>query len=149
MTTTIGCRKIAIDFYGDAMSLSHRTRISALSIFLTLSVSACAKKDIQTTAHATGSAQKPSSSRVVQDRTAAADQRTILILGGKFCDFYYKDVEAALKDVPGVRDVDFKTMKGHAIVTFESGNVNPVDLLSAVRTVKGDGYYCKATVKNE
>ena len=73
----------------------------------------------------------------------AAEQKVTLMLGGKFCDSYTGEVEKALKKVGGVKAVDFKSMKGHAIVTADA-SVKPKDLVSAVNGVKGDGWECKA-----
>jgi len=74
----------------------------------------------------------------------AADQSVTLMLGGKFCDSYLDDVEGALKKVAGVKGVDLKSMKGHAVVKVESGKVKPDQLVSAVNGVKGSGWYCTA-----
>lgn len=76
----------------------------------------------------------------------AADQKTTLMLGGKFCEFYPDAIQTALKKVPGVTAVDLKSMKGHAIVTSEAGKVKPDQLTAAVNAVKGDGWHCKADV---
>ena len=73
----------------------------------------------------------------------AAEQKVTLMLGGKFCDSYLGDVESALKKVSGVKSVDVKSMKGHAIVTADA-SVKPKDLVTAVNGVKGDGWNCKA-----
>ncbi len=51
-----------------------------------------------------------------------------------------------LQKVQGVRELDFQTVRGHVIVTYEAGNVSPPALLTAINNVKGDGYYCKAKV---
>ena len=72
----------------------------------------------------------------------AGEEKVMLMLGGKFCDGYWGDVEQALKRVAGVKTVDFKSMKGHAIVTIESGKVKPEQLATAVNGVKGDSWYC-------
>jgi copper chaperone CopZ len=76
----------------------------------------------------------------------AADPAVTLMLGGKFCDSYLDDVEGALKKVAGVKGVDFKGMKGHAVVKVEPGKVKPEQLVSAVNGVKGSGWYCAAEV---
>jgi copper chaperone CopZ len=74
------------------------------------------------------------------------DQKVTLMLGGKFCDLYRGEVEAALKKIPGVLGIDFKSMKGHAIVTTDPGKVKPDQLKSAVNAVKGDGWHCTADI---
>lgn len=76
----------------------------------------------------------------------AADQKTTLMLGGKFCDSYLGEVETALKKVAGVKAVDLKSMKGHAIVSGEAGKVKAEQLTAAVNALKGDGWHCKADV---
>jgi len=75
----------------------------------------------------------------------AADQKVTLMLGGKFCDMYPDVVHAALKKVAGVKAVDLKSMKGHAVVTGD-GTVKPDQLTTAVNGLKGDGWSCKAEV---
>jgi copper chaperone CopZ len=75
----------------------------------------------------------------------AADQKTTLMLGGKFCEMYQDAVQGALKKVAGVKAVDLKSMKGHAVVTGD-GTVKPDQLTAAVNGVKGDGWHCKADV---
>ncbi|MBD0305050.1 MAG: hypothetical protein ICV76_00645 [Nitrospiraceae bacterium] len=77
----------------------------------------------------------------------AADQKVTLALGGKFCDLYQGEVESALKRIAGVTGVDFKSLKGHAVVTGDAGKVKTDQLVSAVNGVKGDGWHCRAEVK--
>jgi copper chaperone CopZ len=84
---------------------------------------------------------------IVTMKVWAAEQKVTLSLGGKFCDLYQGEVESALKKVPGVMAVDFKSMKGHAIVTGDAGKVKPEQLVRATNGVKGDGWHCKAEVK--
>ncbi|MDN5941024.1 MAG: hypothetical protein L0H94_03985 [Nitrospira sp.] len=76
----------------------------------------------------------------------AGEQKVTLMLGGKYCDAYLGDVDEALKRVAGVKTVDFKSMKGHAVVTVESGKVKPAQLATAVNAVKGDSWYCTGDV---
>ena len=80
-----------------------------------------------------------------EERTGS-EKRAVLSLTGQFCEFYLPQVGAALERVPGVIGVDFKTVKGGAVVTYESGKLSPVALLSAISSVKGDGYFCKGKV---
>ena len=74
----------------------------------------------------------------------AAEQKVTLMLGGKFCDAYLGDVSEALKKVGGVKEVDLKSMKGHAVVTVDTAK--PDQLATAVNGVKGDGWHCTAQV---
>jgi len=76
----------------------------------------------------------------------AADQKVTLMLGGKHCDSYSNDVETALKKVPGVKNVDLKSMPGHAVVETEAGKAKPEDLETAVNGVKGSGWNCTGKV---
>lgn len=74
----------------------------------------------------------------------AADQKVTLMIGGKFCEHYLGDVEAALKKVAGVKAVDTKSMKGHVVVTVDGDKATAKQLADAVGAVKGKGWYCKA-----
>ena len=76
----------------------------------------------------------------------AADQKVTLALGGKMCDLYRPSVESALRKVPGVTAVDFKSKKGSVVVTA-GPSVKPAQLEDAVNGVKGEGWYCEAEVK--
>lgn len=76
------------------------------------------------------------------DRAEAATQRVNIKLSGEYCKFYLLDVDKALKKVAGVKGLDFQAMKDHVIVTMMHGKVKPQELLSAIRSVKGDGYHC-------
>ena len=82
-------------------------------------------------------------------QTEAADQKVTLMLGGKFCDFYPKEITDALMKVKGVTGVDLESMKGHAIVSHD-GTVKQDDLVSAMKGVKGTKmgveWYCTAEV---
>jgi hypothetical protein len=75
----------------------------------------------------------------------AADRNVTLMLGGKFCEAYLGEVSAALMKVPGVKAVDLKSMKGHAVVTVEE-KVKPDHLASTVNAMKGDGWHCTGEV---
>ena len=74
------------------------------------------------------------------------EEQVILMLGGKFCEFYTEDVEKTLKEIEGVTSVDLKSMKGHAIVTGGVGKLKAEQLTAAVNEVKGKGWHCKAEV---
>lgn len=76
----------------------------------------------------------------------AAEQKVVLMIGGKFCEAYLGDVETALKKNQGVKTVDLKSMKGHAVVTIDGGKVKAYQLSAAVTGVKGDGWHCTAQV---
>lgn len=72
----------------------------------------------------------------------AREQKIVLMLGGKFCEAYLGDVEAALAKLSGVKAVDLKSMKGHAVVTMDGEKVKVDQLAAAVNGVKGDGWHC-------
>ncbi|MBI4400550.1 MAG: hypothetical protein HY581_02820 [Nitrospirae bacterium] len=83
---------------------------------------------------------------VFASQAGAADQKVTLMLGGKFCEFYPEAIQTALQKVDGVKSVDLKSMKGHAVVQVEADKVRPGQLTDAVNAVKGDGWHCKAEV---
>lgn len=72
----------------------------------------------------------------------AGEQKIVLMLGGKFCETYLGDVEAALAKRSGVKTVDLKSVKGHAVVTIDGEKVRADQLAAAVNAVKGDGWHC-------
>lgn len=72
----------------------------------------------------------------------AGEQKVTLMLGGKFCEAYLGDVEAVLAKLPGVKAVDLKSMKGHAVVTIDGEKVKADQLAEVVNGVKGDGWHC-------
>ena len=76
----------------------------------------------------------------------AGEQKIVLMLSGKYCDAYWGDVDHALKRVAGVKTVAVNSMKGHAVVTVESGKVKPAELATAVNGVKGDSWHCTGEV---
>lgn len=73
----------------------------------------------------------------------AADQAVTLTLGGNFCEFYPKNITEGLMAVKGVKAVDLKSMKGHAVVTHD-GSVKPETLVAAMKDVKGKEWFCTA-----
>lgn len=70
----------------------------------------------------------------------------MLMLEGTYCDLYLGEVESALKNVEGVKAVDLKSMKGHAVVTAENGKASATQLVKVVNGVKGEGWNCSAQV---
>ena len=76
----------------------------------------------------------------------AGEEKVTLMLGCKFCDGDVGGVEHALRRVAGVKAVVFKSMKGHAVVTVESGTVKLEQLAAAVNGVKGESWYCTGEV---
>jgi copper chaperone CopZ len=68
------------------------------------------------------------------------------MFGGKFCGAYLKDVRDALTNVDGVKAVDLKSIKGHAVVIVDSGKVKPEQLATAVSRVKGESWYCTGEI---
>jgi hypothetical protein len=85
----------------------------------------------------------------LSSESEAAQQTVNIRLTGKYCGFYQIDVAKELKQIPGVTEVDFETMRGHVFVTMIAGKVHPNALLSAIQRVKGDGYYCKGQYEGE
>lgn len=77
---------------------------------------------------------------------AVADRTVMLMIGGHYCDLYLNEVDSALKKIAGVKAVDLKSMKGHAVVTLEGGKSTAKQLVEAVNGVKGDGWHCSAQI---
>src|SRR6266446_6087675 len=84
---------------------------------------------------------------VVAMQTVAADQKILLMLGGKSCEFYPKEITDALMKVKGVTGVDLNSIKGHAVVSHD-GTVKPEELVTVIKNVKGTKmgieWYCTA-----
>jgi copper chaperone CopZ len=118
------------------------------SIGLTmLMVTSCATKDcVPSSGMASQVRPMAATTSLEEEERTGPEKRAVLSLSGHFCEFYLPQVEAALERVPGVIGIDFKTVKGGAVVTYESGKLSPVALLSAISSVKGEGYYCKGKV---
>jgi copper chaperone CopZ len=76
----------------------------------------------------------------------AGEEKVMLMLGGKLCEAYLGDVEAVLAKLPGVKAVDLKSMKGHAMVTIDGEKVKAGQLVAAVNGVKGEGWHCTGEV---
>ena len=129
------------------MKLFHPTiRNASLGLTLVMMAS-CATKDCMPSP-GMASQVRPTAvtTSLEDDERTGPEKRAVLSLTGHFCEFYLPQVEAALERVPGVIGIDFKTVKGGAVVTYESGKLSPVALLSAISSVRGDGYYCKGKV---
>lgn len=71
----------------------------------------------------------------------AGEETVTLMLGGKFGNAYLKDVREALTNVDGVKAMDLKSIKGHAVVILDSSKVEPEQLATAVSKVKDDSWY--------
>jgi mercuric ion binding protein len=129
------------------MSLFSRTAWSASLGVTVLMIAACATKDcVPPRGPASSVRPATAAASLEEEDRIGPEKRAVLSLTGQFCEFYLPQVEAALERVPGVIGVDFKTVKGGAVVTYESGKLSPVALLSAISSVKGDGYFCKGKV---
>ena len=115
--------------------------------FAALMVTSCATKDcVPSLGMASQIRPTAVTTSLEEEERIGPEKRAVLSLTGHFCEFYLPQVEAALEKVPGVLGIDFKTVKGGAVVTYESGKLSPVALLSAISSVKGDGYYCRGKV---
>ncbi len=75
----------------------------------------------------------------------AAEQKTVLKLGGNYCEFYPKDITAALKGVKGVTGVDLSSKPGNAVVTHDA-SATADQLVAAVNGVKGAQWFCTGEV---
>lgn len=75
----------------------------------------------------------------------ANDQKTILMLGGTYCESYPKEITKVLMGVKGVKTVDLNSLPGHAIVLHDD-SVQSKSLVEAIKSAKGDGWYCTGQV---
>lgn len=82
----------------------------------------------------------------VESSGTAEEQRAVIALGGQYCEFYVPSVEAALMKVPGVKKLDFRTVKDHVVVTYALGTASPTSLLNAISSVRGEDYFCKGKI---
>jgi hypothetical protein len=129
------------------MRLFASTAWSASLGFAVLMIAACAGKDcVPQRGLASSVRPATAAASLEEEERTGSEKRAVLSLTGQFCEFYLPQVGTALERVPGVIGVDFKTVKGGAVVTYESGKLSPVALLSAISSVKGDGYFCKGKV---
>lgn len=128
------------------MRWSSKTSWYAGVGFALFMLTACAAKDCMPSRGQASLIRGTAATPVEEEDRTGSEKRTVLSLTGQFCEFYLPQVGAALERVPGVIGVDFKTVKGGAVVTYESGKLSPVALLSAISSVKGDGYFCRGKV---
>ncbi len=69
-----------------------------------------------------------------------------LKLGGKFCEMYPDAITSALMTVDGVKRVDLRSKKGHAVVTGDPAVMRTRDVAQALDAVKGEGWHCEAEI---
>ncbi len=74
----------------------------------------------------------------------AAGFRITLALSGDACDRRRDAIETALKQLPGVRAVDFRSIPGHVLVDVDRGSVTPDQLATAVNSTASPGGPCRA-----
>jgi copper chaperone CopZ len=74
----------------------------------------------------------------------AAGSRVALILTGEGCEGQREVIEVALKKLPGVAAVDFRSVPGHALVDVEAGMATVDQLVEAVKRVEMTGATCAA-----
>ncbi|HTN42171.1 MAG TPA: hypothetical protein VMN77_00070 [Nitrospiria bacterium] len=72
---------------------------------------------------------------LLSTQARAAEQKTILMLDGRFFESYSREIYEALTAVKGVKSVDLKSMKGHAVVNHDE-TVNPMVLVTAMNGLK-------------
>ncbi len=71
-----------------------------------------------------------------------------LKLGGNDCEFYLGAVEAALKKLRGVKEVELSGHKGQAIIKTD-GTLKPSQVVDVVDGLSGEGWKCEAEIKNK
>jgi hypothetical protein len=81
----------------------------------------------------------------IPDVQAEKLSQTIVQIGGRFCEYHRKDVEAALRRYPAVRSVEFLNNHGTVLVRYEADGVPPDQFaVSAAQAAFGTG--CRAWV---
>ena len=73
--------------------------------------------------------------------------QAIVQIGGRQCEYHRSDVEGALRQFEGVRQVEFLNNHGTVLVRFESGAVKPEQLAQAVERALAMGWGCKAWIE--
>ncbi|MFM8550763.1 MAG: heavy-metal-associated domain-containing protein [Nitrospiraceae bacterium] len=74
----------------------------------------------------------------------AANNRIALSITGEACDRQRTAMETALKQLPGVRTVDFRTVPGHVLIDVEESVVTADQLARAMNELVGHGNSCLA-----
>lgn len=74
----------------------------------------------------------------------AGSSRIALSVTGEGCDRQRSAMEAALKQLQGVKTVDFRTVPGHVLIDVEEGLVTADHLAKTVNETAGQGDSCQA-----
>nr|MBI3612251.1 hypothetical protein [Nitrospirota bacterium] len=74
----------------------------------------------------------------------AGSSRIALSVTGEACARQQAAIEAALKQLPGVRAVDFRSVPGHILVDVEEGRVTADQAASTVNGLKVQDGACTA-----
>lgn len=74
----------------------------------------------------------------------AGSSRIALSLNGKACDRQRETIETALKQLPGVRAVDVRSVPGHILVDVEEGRVTADAVAATVTGLADQAGVCTA-----
>ena len=79
----------------------------------------------------------------------AADSKTLIMLGGENCGSFQAEISKNLKEIKGVKNIDFNDTPGHVLIEHDA-SVKPEALADKINSVKGskdgkDGF-CKAEI---
>ena len=67
-----------------------------------------------------------------------------LKLGGQYCGVYLDDVKHALRKLHGVGKISFNSSQDRVTIAEGSDGPKQAELIDAINSVKGDGWYCQA-----
>jgi heavy-metal-associated domain-containing protein len=83
--------------------------------------------------------------------TLGADEELVIMLGGEGCESHPEQITKVLMAQKGIKSVDLKKMKGHAVVTSE-GSTKPEALVKIIQGLKGSNngveWSCDAMIMN-
>lgn len=74
----------------------------------------------------------------------AGSSRIALSVNGEACDPQRATIETTLKQLPGVRAVDVRSVPGHILVNVEEGRVTAAEVAAAVNGLTDQAGACTA-----
>ncbi len=70
-------------------------------------------------------------------------------LDSKFQREILQQVEKKLTEISGVHSVNLSSLKSHALIEVNSGEITPHALIAAIESIKGDSWQCTADFYRE
>jgi len=72
--------------------------------------------------------------------------QAIVQIGGRFCEYHWADVGAALRRYPSVSDVEFLNNHGTVLIRYRDDEVQPATLAQSIEQALAMGIGCKVWV---